>query len=84
MSDILQDLWEGKIAPSRDVGSSNEQLELDLLCVERQFDRLYASLGEKDLEELASLEKHYRNSVAMQREYAFKQGFSLAVKLIKT
>ena len=84
MSDILKDLWEGKIAPSRDMGESNEEIELEWLCVERKFQRLYSSLGEKDREELAILEKHYRNSVALQREYAFKQGFSLAIKLNKT
>ena len=84
MSDILKDLWEGKIAPSRDFGESNEEIELELLCVERQFKCLYSTLSEEGCAKLENLEKHYRNLLTLQREYAFKQGFQLAVKFNKT
>ena len=82
MKETLKDLWYGKIAPSQDLGISNEEIEFELLCVDRQFNQLYSTLDDKAKYELECLEKHYRKSVALQREYAFKQGFVLATKLI--
>ena len=83
MSDILKDLWEGNIVPCKDSGEKDEKIEFEMLCIQRFSSLLETELKGIDYEHLKKLELHYCNLIAMQREYAFKQGFSLATKLNK-
>ena len=83
MSDILKDLWEGKIAPCNDSGVKDEKIEFETLCIQRYLNLLETSLEGNDYDHLKKLELHHCNLIALQREYAFKQGFSLAMKLNK-
>ena len=82
MEDTLKSLWQGRLAPMLQSNEKSEEVEILLLCIERQIKHLDSLLDEKGKEELGNLEEYYKRLIEIQREEAFKQGFSLSTRLI--
>lgn len=82
MKKILFDLWNGNLCPWKNAHEWQRERDEIISFIENQNDSLSEQLKKHEMQALIKLNDNYTELRSLEREAAFVNGFSLAVKLL--
>lgn len=82
MKPILENLWNGSIAPGEACGANDPEIENLIALIERHKEKLSRKLAEQQKNTLDKCLDCYEEYTQLITTRAFCDGFSLAAKLL--
>ena len=79
---ILEELWNGQIAPGPNCGVGNPEMEQLCVLLERNREELELVMSKEQMEILRTYADNVEEFQYLQRVQAFSDGFSLATRLM--
>lgn len=82
MQNIIEDLWNGNIVPSRDCGTNDPQIGELIALMERNKEKLLNTLPPNQTIILENYMDCTEEFLCLSSMHAFREGFCLASKLL--